>query len=146
ATIASDVELEVGRNGRSLTVATTMARLAEEQTATVGMLGEGAPRTDGGPRGGRIFGLALSELDASLREEYQIEPHVHGLVVMAVDATAGPMLQPGDVIEEMAFQPVDSMATARAIAERAAISQHAIVAKVNRDGHVTYRRLVGRSS
>jgi serine protease Do len=109
---------------------------------------EGAPRTDGGPRGGRIFGLALSELDASLREEYQIEPHVHGLVVRAVDAPAdgGPALQPGDVIEELAFQPVDSINAARAIASRAQIANHAIVAKVNRDGAVTYRRLTQKSS
>jgi hypothetical protein len=91
--------------------------------------------------------VALSELDASLREEFQIEPDIRGLVVLAVDVGGENegVLRPGDVIEAMAFQAVDSIATARAVAGRAAIGEHAIVIRVNRDGDVTYRRLRARS-
>ena len=117
--------------------------------ARVARGGEGGstPRRDGGPRGGRIFGIALSELDASLREEFQIEPDVQGLVVLAIDVGAENegVLRPGDVIEALGPESTDTIAAARAIAGRAAIGEHAIVARINRDGGVSYRRLRGRS-
>jgi serine protease Do len=105
------------------------------------------PRVDGGPRSGRIFGVALSELDASLREEFQIEPDVRGVVVLAVDVGGENegVVRPGDVIEAMAFEPIDSLAAARAVAGRAAIGEHAVVIRINRAGEVTYRRLRARS-
>ena len=106
-----------------------------------------APRRDGGPRGGRIFGVALSELDASLREEFQIEPDVQGLVVLATDVGGENegVLRPGDVVVAMGFEPVGTVAAARAIAGRAAIGESAIVLRVNREGAITYRRLRARS-
>ena len=105
------------------------------------------PRRDGGPRGGQFFGVALSELDASLREEFQIDPEVAGVVVLGVDigsANEG-VVRPGDVIEQMAFQPTDSMIAARAIAGEAAVGEHNIVVRINRGGQRTYRRLQARS-
>jgi serine protease Do len=111
--------------------------------------GEGTPerRSDGGPRGGRMFGIALSELDPSLREEFQIEPHVQGLVVLAVDvggANEG-VLRAGDVIEQMAFQDTTDMIAARAIAGEAAVGERNIVVRLNREGQRTFRRLRARS-
>ena len=105
------------------------------------------PRRDGGPRGGRIFGVALSELDASLREEFQIEPNVQGLVVLAIDVGAANegVLRPGDVIEAIGPQHTETIAAARAIAGRAAIGEHAVVVRINRDGGVSYRRLQAKS-
>jgi serine protease Do len=146
--VDAQVPVEIFRDGRRLTVTATIQRLEESSGgARVARNGAAAPRSDGGPRGGRIFGVALSELDASLREEFQIEPDIRGLVVLAVDVGGENegVLRPGDVIEAMAFQAVDSIATARAVAGRAAIGEHAIVIRVNRDGDVTYRRLRARS-
>jgi serine protease Do len=147
--VGAEIPVEVLRDGRRLTVTATIQRLEENtggaRAASNG--GAAAPRSDGGPRGGRIFGVALSELDASLREEFQIEPDARGLVVLAVDVGGENegVLRPGDVIEAMAFQAVDSIAAARAVAGRAAIGEHAIVVRVSRDGGVTYRRLRARS-
>lgn len=94
-----------------------------------------------------MFGIALSELDASLREEFQIEPDVQGLVVLAtdVDSANENVVRPGDVIEAMAFHRVDTLNAARTVAGLAADGERNIVVRINRDGAVTYRRLRARS-
>jgi serine protease Do len=150
AQVGSTATIDVVREGRRMQITATIERLEETQGGARiagGDDGGSAPRRDGGPRGGRIFGIALSELDASLREEFQIEPDVQGLVVLAVDVDAvnEGAVRPGDVIEAIGPETTDSMAAARAIAGRAAIGEHAIVARINRNGGVSYRRLAARS-
>jgi serine protease Do len=150
AQIGATIAIEIVRSGERRTVQATIQRLQESAEGGARIVEEGGGETrrdDGGPRGGRVFGLALSELDPSLREEFQIEPEVEGLVVLAADvgsANEG-VLRSGDVIEQMAFEDVRSIVDARALAERAAIGEHPIVLKVNRDGRITYRRLTPRS-
>jgi serine protease Do len=150
AHIGANVAIDILRGGRRMTIAATIQRLADddgEAPAAGGGGDEGVARHDGGPRGGRIFGVSLSELDAGLREEYQVEPNVRGLLVLGADiggANDG-LLRPGDVIEAMAFQRVETIASARAIAGRASLGGRAIVVRVNRGGAVTYRRLLARS-
>jgi len=148
--VGSSVEIELMREGRRMNIRAEIERLIEADGGAriaSGGAAEDFRRDDGGPRSGRIFGIAVSELDPSLREEFQIEPSVRGIVVLAVDLDAanGRVLRPGDVIEAMAFQDVDSMASARAIAGRAAIGESSFIVRINREGAVTYRRLVGRS-
>jgi serine protease Do len=72
---------------------------------------------------------------------------VRGLVVLSADVGSENerTLRPGDVIEAMAFQRVESISDARAIAGRAAIGEHAIVLRINREGAITYRRLRART-
>ncbi|PZO52745.1 MAG: serine protease [Alphaproteobacteria bacterium] len=149
AQVGAQAPLEIVRDGRRMTLTVTIERLEESDTGRRVAEGGSAParRSDGGPRGGRMFGIAISELDASLREEFQIEPDVEGLVVLAVDvggANEG-VLRAGDVIEQMAFQDADSMIAARAIAGEAAVGEHNIVVRINRAGQITYRRLRARS-
>ncbi len=148
--VGDEVEIEVLRDGQRMTLRATIQRLQESDSGARAIAGGeegGVPRRDGGPRGGRIFGVALSELDASLREEFQIEPSIAGLVVLGVDVGGENegVVRAGDVIEAMAFETVDSIAVARAIAGRAAIGEHAMIVRINRDGAVTYRRLRARS-
>lgn len=150
ARVGSEAQIEIMRGGRRMTLTATIERL--EETGSGGARvsrngGSASPRRDGGPRGGRIFGVALSELDASLREEFQIEPNVQGLVVLGVDVGGENenVLRAGDVIEAIGPQDLASMAAARAIAGRAAIGENAVVVRINRDGAITYRRLEARS-
>ncbi|MBL8546815.1 MAG: trypsin-like peptidase domain-containing protein [Hyphomonadaceae bacterium] len=149
AQVGTDVLVDIVRDGRRMQVTAHIERLEETGggARVAGEEGGAAPRRDGGPRGGRIFGIALSELDASLREEFQIEPDVRGLVVLSVDVGAENegVLRAGDVIEAIGREQTDTIAAARAIAGRAADGEHAIVARINRDGGVTYRRLQARS-
>lgn len=150
AQVGAQAEIEIVRNGQRMLVTATIERLQETEAGAVRVSRDGgssAPRRDGGPRSGRIFGVALSELDASLREEFQIEPEVRGLVVLGVDVGGQNenVLRAGDVVEAMGARQLDSIATARAVAGRAAIGEHPIVVRINREGEVTYRRLTGRS-
>ena len=148
AAVGSEAQIEIIREGRRLTIVASIERLEESDGARVARDdGSLAPRRDGGPRGGRIFGVALSELDAGLREEFQIEPNVRGLVVLAVDVGGENegVVRAGDVIEAIGPEDVDSLAGARAIAGRAATGEHPVVVRINREGGVTYRRLAARS-
>jgi serine protease Do len=149
AQVGAEAVLDVLRGGRRLTLRTTIERLVETDggARVARSEEERAPRRDGGPRGGRLFGVALSELDASLREEFQIEPEVQGLVVLSIDiggANEG-VLRAGDVIEAMGPMAVETLAAAREAAGRAAIGEHSLVVRVNRDGAITYRRLRARA-
>lgn len=147
--VGAQAPVEIVRDGRRMTVTATIERLEEMTGGARAPSGGAAPsrRNDGGPRGGRLFGIALSELDASLREEFQIEPDVQGLVVLAtdVDSANENVVRPGDVIEAMAFHRVDTLNAARTVAGLAADGERNIVVRINRDGAVTYRRLRARS-
>jgi serine protease Do len=150
AQVGSTANIDIIRDGRRMQITATIERLEETDGGGARIAsGESGstPRRDGGPRGGRIFGVALSELDASLREEFQIEPNVQGLVVLTVDVGAANegVVRPGDVIEAIGPEKTDTVSAARAIAGRAAIGEHAVVARINRGGAVTYRRLQARS-
>lgn len=149
AEIGANIAIEIVRDGERRTLAVQIARLQETVDGRRIVRGsEPAPvRRDGGPRGGRVFGIALSELDASLREEFQIDADVEGLVVLSVDIGGENegVVRPGDVIEELAFQDIGSMTAARAIAGRAAIDETPVIARINRGGAITYRRIKARS-
>jgi len=147
--VGQAVEIEIIRDGRRMSVNATIQLLEEADSgARAPVVGEEpGRREDGGPRGGRIFGVALSEIDGGLREEFQIEPDVRGLVVLGVDVGGENegVVRAGDVIEALGAEAVDTIAAARAIAGRAAIGENAIVVRLNRDGRITYRRLAARS-
>jgi serine protease Do len=149
AQVGASATIEVVRDGRRMTLTATIQRLEETDTGTrVAQHSDDAPpRGDGGPRSGRMFGVALSELDASLREEFQIDPDVQGLVVLSVDIGGqnDGVVRPGDVIEAIGPTRVTSVADMRAVAGQAAIGEHAVVVRINRGGGVSYRRLRARS-
>jgi len=150
APVGSTAAIDIVRDGRRMQITATIERLEETDSGAARVAGgdsSSTPRRDGGPRGGRIFGVALSELDASLREEFQIEPEVRGLVVLAIDVGAANegVLRAGDVIEAIGAEHTETITAARAIAGRAAIGEHAVVVRINRDGGVSYRRLQAKS-
>src|SRR5262249_44991138 len=128
--------VDIIRDGQRRRVDVVIARLEESAPAAAS-----GRQGDDGPRGGRLLGMALSELDAGLRAQYQIEPNVKGLVVLGVEA-GGPaegLVRPGDVVTAIAFAPVETMANARAVIGRAAVEERALVLALDRDGRRTYR-------
>lgn len=149
AQVGDPAQIEVIRDGRRMTLMATIQRLEETDTGTrvAEQSDDTSPRSDGGPRGGRIFGVALSELDASLREEFQIDPQVQGLVVLSVDVGGenDGVVRPGDVIEAIGPTRVATITDVRTLAGQAAVGEHAVVVRINRSGGVSYRRLRARS-
>lgn len=150
AQVGSTATIDIVREGRRMQITATIERLEETDGGGARIAnGESgaAPRRDGGPRGGRVFGVALSELDASLREEFQIEPTVQGLVVLSIDVGAAneSALRAGDVIEAIGPHPIATIGDARTAAGFAANGERAFVVRVNRNGAITYRRLLARS-
>jgi serine protease Do len=140
AQVGARVPIDVIRDGQRRRIEVVIARLEEPSVAGGGQGGrEGVG--DDGPRGGRLLGMALSELDAGLRTQFQIEPDVQGLVVLDVEP-GGPAqgaMQPGDVVSAIGFAPVDTMADARAVLERAGGNERALVLTLDREGRRTYR-------
>ncbi len=152
AQVGAAVTIDLIREGRRMQLTANIERLEETENGArvAGGEDDGAarPRRDGGPRGGRIFGIALvrTRRQPSRRISNRTRPY-EGLVVLDIDVGAENegVLRPGDVIEAIGRQTTDTIAAARAIAGRAAIGEHAIVVRINREGGVTYRRLQARS-
>jgi serine protease Do len=142
AAIGENIAIDIIRAGRRMTLNAAIARLEEPSARPqASVRGGEAPelRRDGGPRGGRIFGLSLSELDAGLRAYFQIEPGVRGLVVMSVDPSSEAVgrFRAGDVIDRIGGADIESMDLARA----AASHERALVVRLNREGALSYRVL-----
>jgi S1-C subfamily serine protease len=84
----------------------------------------------------------ISDLDAGLREEFQIDADVRGVVVLEVEpgsSNAG-ALRAGDVIQAIGFSSVRTIADARFALGRAD-GLGGVIARVDREGATTYRRL-----
>ncbi len=150
AQVGDQIAIEIMRDGRRINLSATIQRLQEAQSGARVARGDNglARRSDGGPRSRHIRGLHLSELDAGLREYYQIDPTVRGLVVRSDNRDwelESARLESGDVIEAMAFRPVETIDDAMAAAELGSIGERAFVLRVNREGAVTYRRLRARN-
>jgi serine protease Do len=92
---------------------------------------------------GRVLGMTLSELTPDLRRRQGLEAGQKGLLIVSVDplADAAKKVQPGDVIIEMQFEPVETIGQARALAargERAGAARPTLL-HILRDGALTFR-------
>jgi serine protease Do len=97
-----------------------------------------------GPDGaqGRVLGMMLGELTVDLRRRYSVPETVKGLMVLSVDPgwNAAGKVKIGDVIVEIAFEPVETIGQARALA---ALAEKAggrpLLLYINRGGEMTFR-------
>ncbi|MET0181580.1 MAG: Do family serine endopeptidase [Caulobacterales bacterium] len=149
AQIGRTIALEIMRGGRRMALNVQIERLTEAVAAQSEQNGGGEePMIDeqGPVTGGRVLGMTLLELNAEARRRYGIANTVRGLVVASIDvgSDARNKLLPGDVIVEMSFDPVLSIAQARAAAERAERAGRPVLLHVNRDGAMTFRSVRGR--
>ena len=93
------------------------------------------------------MGMTLAEINGEMRRRFSIEPDVKGLVVTAVDSgsDASGKVQPGDVLVEMAFEPVETIGEAQALAMRAERrAGAAVLLYINRGGDMTFRSVKPR--
>ncbi|QFT31072.1 putative periplasmic serine endoprotease DegP-like precursor [Labrenzia sp. THAF82] len=118
--IGKDVEVVVLRKGEEVTISVTLERLEEndvtEASATTEEEQEEKPVEKS-----EVLGMTLSELDDELREQFSIEADVTGVVVTEVEAGSSAeekRVQAGDVIKEVAQEPVETPADVEAEIEK----------------------------
>jgi serine protease Do len=97
--IGKEVEVEVWRDGKKVDVEVEIARLEEGEQVDASADDDGG----GGParEGVKVAGMTLRTLSASLRERYDVEDDVSGVMVVDVDrdSDAGRKgVRPGDMI------------------------------------------------
>ena len=123
---ASQVTIEIIRDGKPETLKVTLG----EQPAA--MAGPGG--SEGGPSEGTLRGMAVQDLTPSIRSQLGLPTDVRGVVISDLDpdspaAQAG--LQPGDVIQSINRQPVNSVADFNRLAAQATGE---VLLLVNRQG------------
>jgi len=148
AQIGRTVTVEFLRAGKKLTTAVNIARLDEGRISVASATQSGQPSPQDGAGGlalgerGRILGMTLAELTDDLRKSYAIASDVGGLAVVSVDPAgdATNKVRVGDVVVEMAFEPVETIGQARALAARAERGGgKPVLLYINRDGEMTFR-------
>ncbi|MDX2235023.1 MAG: Do family serine endopeptidase [Hyphomonadaceae bacterium] len=146
--INKTVAVEFARGARRLSANVTVLRLDEGRPPTVLAARPdegGQPATANRAVEGRVLGLTLSTLTPQLRQRFGIGLDARGLVVVAVDpaSDAASKLQPGDVVVEMQFEEVETIAEAQRVVQRAPAARPVLV-YVNRGGDMTFRSVKRR--
>ncbi len=104
--VGKEVDVVIIRKGEEQTVAVTLGRLEDGEQLIA--RDQGSPSE---PQTTAVLGLELAELDAMLREQYEINEDVEGVVIVKVDeesAAAEKRISAGDVIVEVAQEVVDT--------------------------------------
>ncbi|MHA6287116.1 Do family serine endopeptidase [Maricaulis sp. CAU 1757] len=116
--IGREVEIEIIRRDQPMTLDITVGELSDGNAA------EAAPRSgavvEPAPRNGNVvLGMSLAVLDAPSRRRYRVHPDAQGVLVTDVDerSDAAGKVRAGDVIEEVEFTRVSSIADIREIVE-----------------------------
>jgi len=138
------VRLEVFRRGESLTLDVEIARLRERAAAVRPGLRDESETAPAQTASTSLFGLTLAPMTDALRRQYRVHPDAEGLVVTAVEATsdAAGKVRVGDVLEEIAWTRVESLAQARELADTARASGPVLVT-LNRQGQYLLQTLRG---
>ncbi|MCR9268130.1 MAG: PDZ domain-containing protein, partial [Alphaproteobacteria bacterium] len=115
--IGRTVDVEIIRRDRPMTLRVEIGQLQEEGSET-----SAASESDGVldptvPDSNVVLGMTLGALDAPSRRRYRVDPDAEGVLVTDVDANsdAAGKVRPGDVIEEVEFTRVETIADIREI-------------------------------
>lgn len=107
--IGKSARVEYIREGERRTAQVTVERL-ESEVATAG--GSSRPAASGE----KVLGLTLAPLTTADRRKYNIANDVKGVLIVDVDSDsdAAGKMRAGDVIEEVAWEPVDTISQVKA--------------------------------
>jgi serine protease Do len=135
--VGKSVVMKVLREGKTVVLSPTIARLVDKEEVAAG-----GPE---GPQGRDRLGLAVEPLTPQLAQELGT-PQKHGLVVRSVQDgspadEAG--LRPGDVITEVNREPVKSVEDLRRALEKRTSAASTTLLLVHREGSAIYLTLKG---
>ncbi|MBR9825878.1 MAG: Do family serine endopeptidase [Alphaproteobacteria bacterium] len=120
--IGREIEIELIRRDNRLTRTVTIGELAEDAEGIDEAQGRDTPVIDPSlADGNEIYGMTLSALDPALRRRYRVHPDAEGVLVTDVDplSDAAGKVRSGDVIEEVEFTRVSTIAEIREIVANA---------------------------
>ena len=109
--VGKDVQVTVIRKGKEETKTVKLGRLEDGEKKPALVKNEGTPEEKSVVK--KTLGLDLSNLTNDLRKRYKIKDSVKGAVITAVEdgsAAAEKRLAPGEIIVEVAQEPVSSAA------------------------------------
>jgi serine protease Do len=121
--IGKDVDVEILRKGQKKTLKVAVGRLTEEDEAKAGKdgpkgkdkgkgKGKDSDKDGAKPSSQPLIGLGLAPLTDELRTKHHIDKSTTGVLVVEVDPAspaAEKGVKPGDVIVEIAQEPVKSI-------------------------------------
>ena len=131
APIGKNLDLQVLRNSKEMTLSANVAEMKEDQQKQVASSENGAE-----PEKAGSLGLQLATLDPALRRQFRIPKEVDGAVVtdVAADSPAAALgIEPGDVIESVDQHSVKSAQQAADALQQAA-GKGNILLLLNRHG------------
>jgi serine protease Do len=153
-----EAEAEIGkatplaflRGGQSRSVTVTVGRMPGADTPaarTPAPQAKASPPAAAGAAGpqGIVLGMRLSELTPDIRRRFRVDRDTRGLLVMSLEpgSPAAQTLKAGDVILELQFEPVETVAEARAQVSRQE-GKGPVLLYIDRSGDKTFRRLTLR--
>ena len=140
--VGATVDIDILREGEAMTLPVTVERLDEPETAP-SRPASAQGGDDPASASGTLLGLTLRPLSDALRREHRVHPDAEGLVVTAVDAgsDAAGKVRVGDVVEQIAWTPVETLEDARSAADQAIEASRPVVVTLNRSGQFLQQAL-----
>jgi serine protease Do len=138
--IGKTVNMDVLRKGKKQTLRITVQKLADDAKAD--KLSKAPPAPVKNQSKLTQLGLSLGVLDGGARAKFKIGASVQGVAVTAVDpgsAAAEKNLHPGDVVVEVAGQPVKTPDdVSKGVDAQAKAGKKVVLLLINRDGDLQY--------
>ncbi len=139
AEIGKDVDIKVIRKRKERTLTATIERLEEQVTKD-----KKAEKKAEEENADRVaMGISIEALTEDVRREHRVKSEIEGVRVVSVKSSspaAGKVLE-GDIIEEVAFEPVTSPKEFEEAIETASESDSPITILVNRRGNYIFYSL-----
>ena len=141
--IGAEVNVELHRNGKRLTVRVTLGEL--EQAELAGLVNGGGSQDQGNPRDLDGLGLVVDDLTEKVARDLGLDPSVTGVVITKV-TQGGPAFNKGvaegDIIRRFGQRPVTNAADLiRSVDEARAAERSGVLLYIERDGSVFFRHI-----
>lgn len=136
--IGRRVRMQIQRRGQPLSVIAAVQQLTEvrpeNRTVRTAPVNEANETV--------MFGLTMAELDTASRRRFRVHPDAEGVLIVAVDplSDAAAKARPGDVITEIAYTPVETLAEAVSVLNGYEAGEVALF-QLNRGGQFVFQSI-----